>query len=95
MHGGVSHRSQIDPETELVACKIIGQGHVGPPLSGGGEVTGEFFPHVTTADAFVVNPVGHTVHCNLYFSDVGIKEVLCVPSPGRVGVNTEKQDALE
>ena len=95
MHGDVSHGPQIDPEPELVACEILGQGHVGPPLSGGGEVTREFLPHVAAADALVVHPVGHAVYCNFNLGYVGIEVVFCVPGPGCVGVNAEKQDTLE
>ena len=109
VHGGVGHGSQIDPEAELVAGKIFGQGHVGPaarasPRPGPRalvrvplrvEVTREFLPHVAAADALVVHPVGHAVYRNLHLGDVGVEEVLSVPGTGRVGVNAQQQDALE
>ena len=109
VHGGVSHGPQVDPEAELVAGKILGQGHVGPaarasPRPGPRalvrvplrvEVTREFLPHVAATDALVVHPVGHAVHRNLHLGDVGVEEVLSVPGPGRVRVDEQQQDAFE
>ena len=37
------------------------------------EVTGEFLPHVSATDTFVVHPVGHAVDCDLHFGDVGVE----------------------
>ena len=106
VHGGVSHGPQVDPEAELVAGKILGQGHVGPAAASlcfpslvrvplWVEVTREFLPHVAAADALVVDPVGHTVDRNLHLGDVRVEEVLSVPGTGRVGVDAKQQDALE
>ena len=107
VHGGVSHGPQVDPEAELVAREILGQGHVGPapsPRPGPRalvrvplrvEVTSEFLPHVAAAYALIVHPVGHAVHRNLHLGDVGVEEVLSVPGAGRVRVDEQQQDALE
>ena len=40
VHGGVSHGAQVDPEAKLVVSKILSEGHVGPTISRGFEVTG-------------------------------------------------------
>ena len=107
VHGGVGHGAQVDPEAELVAGNILGQGHVGPATSHRPgpralvrvplrvEVTREFLPHVAAADALVVDAVGHAVHRNLHLGDVGVEEVLSVPGTGRVRVDEQQQDALE
>ena len=109
VHGGVGHGAQVDPEAELVAGNILGQGHVGPatrasPRPGPRalvgvplrfQVTREFLPHVAAADAFVVHPVWHAFHRNLYLGDIGVEEVFSVPGPGRVGVDEQQQNALE
>ena len=105
VHGGVSHGAQVDPEAELVAGEILGQGHVGPatrasPRSIVGvplrlEVTSEFLPHVAAADSLVVHPVGHAVSRNLHLGNVGLEEVLSDPGTGRVGVDEQQQNSLE
>ena len=95
MHGGVGHGAQVDPEAELVAGEILGQRHVGPAATVRFEVTGDLIPHVFATDALVVHPTGHAVDRNLYFSYVGVKVVFRVPSPWIVGVDEQKQDALE
>ena len=95
VHGGVGHGPQVDPEAELVASEILGQGHVGPAVHGWFEVTGQFIPHVFAADALVVNPVGNPVDRNFNLSYVGVEVAFRVPSARRVGVDEEKQDALE
>ena len=97
VQGGVGHGPQVDPEAELVAGEIHGQGHVGPAARGRLrlEVTREFLPHVAAADALVVHPVGHAVHRNLHLGDVGVEEVFSVPRPGCVGVDEQQQDTLE
>ena len=95
MHGGVSHGAQVDPEAELVAGEILGQGHVGPAVHGRLEVTREFLPHVAAADALIVNPVGHAVDRNLHLGDVGVEVLFRVPGTGCVGVDKQKQDAFE
>ena len=98
VQGGVGHGPQVDPETELVASEIPGQGHVGPTASGcmrapcacipsRVEVTGEFIPHVGAADALVVDPVGDTVDRDLHFGDVGVEIVFGVPGARREGVD--------
>ena len=56
---------------------------------------GEFLPHVAAADALVVHPVGHAVDRNVNSGDVGIEVVFRVPGTGCVGVDEQKQDALE
>ena len=95
MHGGVGHGPQVNPEAELVGSEILGQGHVGPAISGWFEVTGEFLPHVAAADALVVHPVGHAVDRNVNSGDVGIEVVFSVPGTGCVGVDEQKQNTLE
>ena len=95
MHGGIGHGAQVNPETELVAGKILGQRHVGPTISRGFEVAGEFLPHVAAAEALVVHPVGYAVDHHLHFSYVGIKVVIRVPGSDYVLVNEKEQDALE
>ena len=95
VHGGVGHGLQVDPEAELVASEILGQGHVGPATFVWVEVTGEFLPHVFTADALVVHPVGHAVDRNFNLSYVGVEVAFRVPGAGCVGVDEEEQDALE
>ena len=50
-------------------------------------------PHVAAAKALVVHPVGYAV--DRHFSYVGVEVLFRVPGPGCVGVNEEKQDALE
>ena len=95
MHGGVGHGPQVDPEAELVGGEILGQGHVGPAISGWFEVTGELLPHVATADTLVVHPVGHAVDRNFNSGDVGVEVVFSVPSTGCVGVDAQQQDTLE
>ena len=109
VHGGVSNGAQVNPEAELVAREILGQGHVGPATAArhtpGGralvrvplrvEVAREFLPHVAAADALVVHPVGHAVDRDLHLGDVGVEEVLSVPCPGRVRVDEQQQDAFE
>ena len=87
MHGGVGHGAQVDPEAELVVGEILGQHHVGPPISRWFEVPGEFLPHIAAAEALVIHPVGNAVDRNLYFSYVGIEVVFRVQGPGCVGVN--------
>ena len=95
MHGGVGHGPQVDPEAELVGCEILGQGHVGPAISGRLEVTGEFLPHVAAADVLVVNPVGHAVDRNFNIGDAGVEVVFRIPGTGCVVVDEQKQDTLE
>ena len=95
MHGGVSHGPQVDPEAELVGGEILKKGHVGPATTVWVEVTGQFIPHVATADALIVHPVRHPVDCDLHFGDVGVEVVFRVPGTGCVGVDEEEQDALE
>ena len=95
VHGGVGHGPQVDPEAELVASEILGQGHVGPAATVWVEVTGQFISHVFAADALVVHPVGHAVDRNLHFGDVGVEVAFRVPGTGCVGINEEEQDALE
>ena len=105
VHSGVGYGPQVDPEAELVAGKILGQGHVGPATRASPralvsvplrfEVTREFLPHVAAADALVVHPVGHAVDRNLHLGDVGVEEVLSDPGTGRVGVDEQQQDTLE
>ena len=101
VHGGVSHGAQVDPEAELVAGEILGQGHVWPAAAAlvrvpqRVEVTREFLPHVAAAYSLVVDAVGHAVHRNLYLGDVEVEEVLSVPGSGRVGVDEQQQDSLE
>ena len=105
MHGGVGHKAQVDPEAELVGGEILGQGHVGPAASGWlpslvrvplrFEVTGELILHVFAADALVVHPVGHAVDRNFNLSYVGVEVAFRVPGTGCVGVDEQKQDALE
>ena len=97
---------QVDPEVELVAREILGQGHVGPTASGcvrapcacvrvRVEVTGEFIPHVAATDAIVVNPVGNPVDCDLHFGDVRVEIAFRVPGAISVGVDEQQEDALE
>ena len=95
MHGGVGHGAQVDPEAELVGGEILGQRHVGPASTVWVEVTGELIPHVFVTDALVVHPIGHAVDRNFNLSYVGVKVVFRVPSPCCVGVDEQKQDALE
>ena len=59
------------------------------------EVTGELIPHVFATDALVVHPIGHAVDRNFNISYVGVKVFFRVPSPCCVGVDEQKQDALE
>ena len=59
------------------------------------EVTGDLIPHVFATDALVVHPIGHAVDRNFNMSYVGVKVVFRVPSPYWVGVDKQKQDALE
>ena len=87
MHGGVGHGPQVDPEAELVGGEILSERHVGPAATVWVEVTGQFIPHVFTADALVVHPVGHAVDRNLHFGDVGVEVAFRVPGTGCVGVN--------
>ena len=96
MHGGVGHGAQVDPEAELVGGEILGQRHVGPAAATVWfEVTGDLIPHVFATDAIVIHPTGHAVDCNFNLSYVGVKVVFRVPSPWIVGVNEQKQEALE
>ena len=106
MQGGVSHGPQVDPETELVASEILGQGHVGLTAIGcvrapcacmpaRVEVTGELIPHVGAANPLIVDPVGGPVYCNLHFGDVGVEIAFRVPGARRVGVDEQQEDALE
>ena len=96
MHGGIGHGAQVNPETELVAGKILGQRHVGQTIiSRWFEVPGEFLPHVTAAETLVVHPVRYAIDRHLHFSYVGIEVVFRVPGPGLVLVNEKEQDALE
>ena len=95
MHGGVGHGAQVDPETELVAGKILGQCHVGSAISRWFEVPGEFLPHVTAVETLVTHPIWHAVDRHLHFSYVGIEELFRVPGPWCEGVNEEEQYALE
>ena len=95
MHGGVGHGAQVDPETELVGGEILGQRHVGPAATVWFEVTGDLIPHVFATDASVVHPTGHAVDRNCNLSYVGVKVVFRVPSPWIVGVDEQKQEALE
>ena len=95
MHGGVGHGAQVDPEAELVGGEILGQRHIGRAATVWFEVTGDLIPHVFATDALVVNPTGHAVDRNLHFSYVGVKVVFRVPSPWIVGVDEQKQEALE
>ena len=95
MHGGVGHGAQVDPEAEVVGGEILGQRHVGPAATVWVEVTDELIPHVFTADSLVVHPIGHAVDRNFNLSYVGVKVVFRVPSPCCVGVDEQKQDALE
>ena len=103
MQGGVGHGPQVDPETKLVASEIFGQIHVGRASSGrslnpcacvSSGVSGEFPPHVATADSLVVDPVGHPVDCDLHFGDVGVEIVFGVPGARRVGVDEQQEDSL-
>ena len=98
MHGGVGHGSQVNPETELVAREILGQGHVGPAaiecvrplfecMPARVEVKGELIPHVCATDTLVVDPVGNTVDCDLHFGDVGVEIAFGVPRPRHEGVD--------
>ena len=59
------------------------------------EVTGDLIPHVFATDALVVHPTGHTVDRNFNLSYVGVKVVFRVPRPCCVGVDEQKQEALE
>ena len=59
------------------------------------EVTGDLIPHVFATDALVVHPTGHAVDRNFNLSYVGVKVVFRVPSSWIVGVDEQKQDALE
>ena len=59
------------------------------------EVTSNLIPHVFATDALVVHSVGHAVDRNFNLSYVGVKVVFRVPSPWIVGVDEQKQDALE
>ena len=59
------------------------------------EVTGEFLPHVSAADALVIRPVGHAVDRNFNLGYVGVEVVFRIPSTGCVGVDEQKQDTLE
>ena len=95
MHGGVGHGAQVDPEAELVGGEILGQRHVGRAATVRFEVTGDLIPHVFATDAIVIHPTGHPVDRNPHFSYVGVKVVFRVPSPWIVGVDEQKQDALE
>ena len=95
MHGGVGHGAQVNPETELVACEILGQSHVGPTISRWFEVPGEFLPHVTTVETLVVHPVRYAVDRHIHFGYVGIEVFFCVQGPGLVLVNEEEQETLE
>ena len=95
VHGGVGHGAQVDPEAELVLGEILGQGHVGPAATVWVEVTGEFLPHVAAADALVVHPIGHAVDRNFNLSYAGVEVAFRVPFTGYVGIDEQKQDALE
>ena len=96
MHGGVGHGPQVDEETKLVASEILCQVHVGPArVRVRVEVTGEFIPHVSTADALGVDPAGHTVDCNFHFGYVRVEIAFRVPGARRVGVDEQQEDALE
>ena len=95
MHGGVGHGAQVDPEAELVGGEILGQGHVGPAATVWVEVTGELIPHVFAADALVVHPIGHAVDRNFNLGYVGVEVAFRVPDTCCVGVDEQKQDALE
>ena len=96
MHGGVGHGAQVDPEAELVGGEILGQCHVGRAAATVWfEVTGDLIPHVFATDALVVHPTGHAVDRNFNLSYVGVKVVFRVPSPWIVGVDEQKQEALE
>ena len=102
---GVGHGPQVNPETELVASEILGQGHVGPTAIGclpslvsvpsRVKVTGEFIPHVAAADALVVDPVRDPVDCDLHFGDVGVEVAFSVPGACHEGVDEQQEDALE
>ena len=95
MHGGVGHGAQVDPEAELVAGKILGQRHVGSPISRWFEVPGEFLPHVTAVETLVTHPIWHAVDRHRHVSYVGIEVLFRVPGPCCEGVDEQKQDALE
>ena len=95
MHGGVGHGAQVDPEAELVGGEILGQRHVGPAATLWVEVMGELIPHVAAAETLVVHPIGNAVDSNFNLSYVGVKVVFRVPSSCCVGVDEQKQDALE
>ena len=51
--------------------------------------------HVGDTDAFVVDPVGHPVNCDLHFGDVGVEIVYGVPGARRVGVDEQQEDPLK
>ena len=95
VQGGVRHGPQVDPEAELVASEILGQVHVGPAARVRFKVTGEFIPHVGATDALVVDPAGDAVDHDLHSCDVGVEIVLGIPGARRVGVDEQKEDALE
>ena len=96
MHGGVGHGAQVDPEAELVGGEILGQRHVGRAATlVWFEVTGDLIPHVFATDALVIHPTGYAVDRNFNLSYVGVKVVFRVPSPWIVGVDEQKQEALE
>ena len=95
VHGSVSHGAQVDPEAELVGSKIFGQRHVGPAALVWVEVTGEFLPHIAAADSLVVHSVGYAIDRNLHFGYVGVEVAFRVPGTGCVGIDEQKQDALE
>ena len=95
VHGGIGHGAQVNPETKLVAGKILGQRHVGPTSSRWFEVPGEFLPHVTAAETLVIHPVRYAIDRHLHFSYVGIEVVFRVPGSDLVLVKEEEQDALE
>ena len=95
VHGGVGHGAKVDPEAELVGGEILSERHVGPAATVWVEVTGQFIPHVFTADALVVYPVGHAVDRNFNLSYVGVEVAFRVPGTRRVGVDEEEQDTLE
>ena len=105
MQGGVGHGPKVDPEAKLVGSEILGQGHVRPPAIGclpslvcvpsWVEVTGEFIPHVSAADALVVDPVGGPVDGNIHFGDVWVEIAFGVPGARIVGVDEQQEDTLE
>ena len=95
VHGGIGHGAQVDPEAELVGGEILNQVHIGPAATVRVKVTGELIPHVFAADKLVVHPVGHAVDRNFDLSYVGVEVAFRVPGTCCVGVDEQKQDALE